>query len=176
MHKGHKFSFSFAALLLTVMLTGGCITDALEEESAYEIGVGDPLPEFTVVMSTGDTVRSRELRGTTAVIAFFNTDCVDCRRELPRLQEVYDSCSRRGGGVRFMCIAREQDSASIADYWTAHSLTLPFSPQPDRAVYSLFASSFIPRLYVSSPELRILYSAFDVDSQALYGLLPGGGR
>lgn len=152
-----------ASLLLVMFVAGSCISEEEQGVPFYEIAVGERLPEFTVVMSDGDTVRSSDLQGTQSVIAFFNTSCGDCRRELPVLQQVYDRCVASGRDVRFLCIAREQDGASIAAYWQKNGLSLPYSPQPDRAVYALFASSNIPRIYVVSSELLISYSGQTVD-------------
>ena len=47
----------------------------------------------------------------------------------------------------YICIAREEGEADIVAYWEANHLTLPVSPQPDRRIYSLFASVGIPRVF-----------------------------
>lgn len=135
-------------LAVTVLATAGCITDS---DYTRSLGPGDMLPEFTVVTSDGDTVTTASLAGTVSVITFFNTSCRDCQRELPKLQQAM----MEHPDVRFLCIAREESAESIAAYWADHSFTLPYSPQSGRQVYSLFASSIIPRIYVVSPDLVI---------------------
>lgn len=126
----------------------GCVS---EPEPKELIRAGMTLPEFTVVTSAGDTVSTSMLAGSVSVITFFNTGCDDCRRELPRLQEAME----RNPSVRFLCIAREEADSSIAAYWRANCLTLPYAPQTDRKVYSLFATEGIPRTYVSGADLRV---------------------
>ncbi|WP_305300806.1 hypothetical protein [Muribaculum intestinale] len=53
--------------------------------------------------------------------------------------------------VRFICISRGETQPSVAAYWQEAGLTLPYSAQPDDAVYRLFANRIIPRVYVTSP-------------------------
>ena len=136
----------------------GCVLDS---EHTRSLGVGDRLPEFTIVMSTGDTLSTASLAGHTSVITFFSTACEDCRRELPRLQLAME----QHPNVMFICIARQESDSTIAEFWRSHGLTLPYSPQPDRAIYSLFAESVIPRIYVTGPDLviRETYDANDIE-------------
>lgn len=147
------------AIVAAIMLPlGGCVLD--DDVRPRSLGAGDRLPEFTVVMSTGDTITTASLAGHTSVITFFSTACEDCRRELPRLQQAMEQYPH----VKFICIARQESDKTIDAFWRSHGLTLPYSPQPDRAIYSLFAESIIPRIYVSGPDLviRETYDANDI--------------
>ena len=99
-----------------------------------------------VQLSDGSTAGNSQCRGKQSVIVFFHTTCPDCRRELAELQQVY---AERGDSVCFLCISRQQPAEEVASYWQENSLTLPYSAQPDRAVYNLFATAYIPRVYVA---------------------------
>ena len=115
-------------MLLTVLaLTGGCVTE--KDQPAYSLQKGDSVPHFEVVMNDGQPFSTQVLAKETSVIAFFNTGCADCRRELPEIQKAYETCLKEGLSVRFACIAREEDDASIAVYWEQNGLSLPFSAQ-----------------------------------------------
>lgn len=141
-----RHSIAAAAFALTL---GSCVADR-EPESF--VGVGDRLPSFTVTMDDGTVLESpSSLEGKVAVIAFFNTSCSDCRAELPELQEVYE----QSDDAVFVLIAREEDAAPIEAYWTANDLTLPYSAQPDRSIYNVFAASGIPRVYVTDRSLTV---------------------
>lgn len=133
-------------ILLVLICTGltGCITE--EEPKGADLLVGDRLPSFRVTLDDGRTFGSELLRTGDGIIVFFSTECPDCQRELPGIQRLYDSLTpeRR---LRMACIAREEDAGRIAAYWRENGLTLPYSPQPDRRVYNLFATYTIPRLY-----------------------------
>ena len=51
-------------------------------------------------------------------------------------------------GVQFALISREESADSIARFWEEKGLSLKYSAQATREIYSLFAGSRIPRVYV----------------------------
>lgn len=135
-----------------VIILSGCVND--DEPEMWSLGPGDRCPDFTVMMDDGQTVTAGSLRGRRSMIVFFETSCPDCQRELPVIESVYRQVADRGD-VSIICISRTQDRASVADYWQANGLTLPYSAQSTADVYHLFASSIIPRIYIIDQELTI---------------------
>ena len=149
--------------------SASCITDE-EPDNSAGLTEGDKLPEFTVEMSDGNVVSSSDFSGRRAVIVFFNTDCRDCQRGLPRLQQVYERTSEN---VNWIAIARDENNETISKFWTEKKLTIPYSPQTDRHIYNLFASAGIPRLYLT--ENAVITHVFDPKNmpvaEALYQLI-----
>lgn len=113
------------------------------------VNVGDRLPAFTVTMNDGRQLTTDSLRGKPSLIVFFSTTCPDCQRELPQLNQRY---LEHGLDTTFVAISREQAAPVVTAYWKEHGLSLPFSAQADRQVYSLFARRGIPRIYVSDAD------------------------
>ena len=148
-----------AALMLAV---SACIRDKIPEGA--ELGPGDRLPEFSVILDDGSVVSTGDLSSKVSVIVFFHTGCPDCQAELPVIQRIHDEFSPEAA---VLCISREEDAADIAEYWAENGLTLPYSAQKDRTVYSLFASEGVPRVYVSSGGL-IIHSIYDDSPVATY--------
>lgn len=110
------------------------------------VNVGDALPAFVVEMNDGTRLRSEDLKGKPSLVLLFSTTCPDCQRELPGLNKRY---LEHGADTTFVAISREQASADVSAYWEKEGLSLPYSAQPDRYVYSLFAKKGIPRIYIS---------------------------
>lgn len=140
--------------IVIITIISSCITDSPDEENGSKLAAGDRMPNFSVIMNDGHVISSDDIVDKIAVIIFFNTECKDCRFELPELQQAYEATANHS---EWIAIAREEESNSIADYWRKEGLTIPYSPQSDRSIYSLFATSGIPRIYISS-EQTILYS------------------
>ncbi|MGM9694222.1 MAG: redoxin family protein [Alloprevotella sp.] len=155
-------SFLFPALMMA-----SCMNDD-DPAATDSVQVGSALPSFTITLSDGTSVSTADLKGAPSVIVFFHTLCGDCQRELPVVERV----SHDFPGVRFLCIARSQGENEISAYWAQKGLTLPFSPQPDAAVYNLFANSYIPRVYVSDASC-IVRQIFveELDEEALRQML-----
>jgi len=146
-----------------------CIKDDEPENTGLK--PGDIIPAFSIVMNTGETVSTASIAGKVAVIEFFNTSCIDCRRNFPVFQSFYDRFSGNPDVVT-LAVAREEDFASISTYWEQHGLTIPFSPQPDRTIYNLFASTGIPRIFIVSPS-GIISAAFAPDDNPSVDELAG---
>ncbi|MGN1354401.1 MAG: TlpA family protein disulfide reductase [Alloprevotella sp.] len=123
-----------------------CVLTAFAGGKDTFVQPGDTLPAFSIEMVNGARLTTETLKGRPVVLAFFNTNCLDCRRELPLLQRLHDEA---GGAYRVVCVSRSQGQDEIAAYWQKAGLTLPYSPQTDRAVYSLFAPHGLPRVYVA---------------------------
>ena len=141
-----KIAVFVALSIMSITVLTGCVTEGNDDVSVWSLTEGDALPELSVVMSDGAIVDNSSIAGAVAVLVFFNTGCADCRVELPEVQKAYEM---RGGTAKFVCIARQEGAASIESFWEENGLDLPFSPQPDRSVYNLFATVGIPRIYIS---------------------------
>lgn len=130
-------------------LSCNAVNDGDDTNVKEYVKVADRVPVFSVdvVDSEGRTsvFSTARLTGET-VIVLFNTSCGDCRRELPQLNAYY-LAHRHDKGFQMVAIAREESAESVAAYWQAQGFEIPYSPQPDRRIYNLFASSIIPRVY-----------------------------
>lgn len=135
--------------LVAIVAASACVTEPDVDGSLLR--PGDAMPQFEVTTLDGVTVTAESLRGRESVIVFFNTTCPDCRRELPAIQRQADAEPE----VYYLCISREEGEADVAAYWAEEGFTMPVSAQPDRRVYSLFATTGIPRLYRFNAELII---------------------
>ena len=148
---------SFLTLFVLAVLSS-CISDDSDKESqGANLVVGDSLPTFQVTMNDGSTIRTSDLLGGVSVVVFFNVGCGDCRVELPEVQRLWDQQL----GVPIVLIARENTEEAIQSFWQQAQLTMPYSPQSDRKVYSLFASSRIPRIYICDDQGVIRFSHAD---------------
>lgn len=141
---------------LSLALLSSCVRE--NGKNADGLVPGDSLPEFQAVMNDGSTVYvPADLKGRVSCIVFFNTGCGDCQKELPVIQRLADELT----DVAFLLVSRAEEEASIAAWWSANGLAIPYSPQPDRKIYELFASSVIPRIYISDKKARIVAAFSD---------------
>lgn len=150
-------------LLFMISIIGcvaqSCVTEG--EPDGPVVNVGDRLPNFSVSLSDGTIVSNSSLSGKTGVIVFFNTNCSDCRKELPVIEQLWQNY-KENPGVQIVAIAREESAEEIEAYWQQNNLTIPFSPQSNRDVFHLFATSGIPRIFISNPEGVITQTFSDV--------------
>lgn len=151
-----------AVLISFIYVLSGCI---LENNNATNVKVGDSLPEFEVVMNDGSVVTEASMKGNVSLLMFFHTTCPDCQQALPCVQSIYDEYAAKG--VVFTLVGRECGKDEIEAYWKENGLNLPYSAQDDREVYNIFASSRIPRIYISDENGTVRY-IFSDDPVASY--------
>lgn len=154
--------------MLACLMLWGCGSIHEEDDVVERIVVGSRVPIFSVnvVDYEGLTTSfsTNRLYGET-VIVFFSTQCKDCQRELPELNDYYLK-HKDDNGFQMVAISRAEGEQSVADFWSANNLQIPYSAQEDRKIYDLFASSVIPRVYfVSSSGIitKVLIENFDLE-------------
>ena len=112
-------------------LFSSCIRD--EVPAGHDrVEPGDTLPDFSVVLNDGSELTTQSLKGKVVVLIFFHTECPDCQKELPVIQQLYEEYAT---------------NEEVAIYAISR-LTFHYSAQDDRRVYELFSTSGIPRVYV----------------------------
>jgi cytochrome c biogenesis protein CcmG, thiol:disulfide interchange protein DsbE len=80
---------------------------------AKRFKVGEPIPDFDLVLLDGTHVHPADLKGQVVVINFWATWCVPCRTELPLLDAYYRIGQAKGLPLRIFAVTTE-DSAPIS--------------------------------------------------------------
>ncbi len=156
-----KLLFTIMSFVALVSCSESDVTHTSGEDYSV-IHTGSSIPVFSVTASDGTVYTDQSLRGTVSVIVFFNTECNDCRKELPQINTAYKEF-RYNKLVRFIAISRAQDADDVAVYWTKQGFDIPYSAQSDRSVYSMFATQGIPRIYIADTSGKIRFVSSDTD-------------
>ena len=135
--------------ILAIGLLNACRDDEESANVNAPVSVGDKVPDFTLVSSAGQQLTAASLRGRVCMLTFFDTECEDCRNELPVLQKIYD---RYRDDVVLLQVPRSQSLAEVQEYWKSAGLTLPVYTSNDQTLYYKFANKGIPRTYVIDHE------------------------
>ena len=138
-----RYLFVFVSTMAVIC---SCIRTKHSSDTA-PLGPGDTIPAFSVRVCDGSILSEKDFSKGDALVAFFNTACPDCQKDLPVLQEFYEEY---GDSVAMLLIAREETEESISHYWRQNNLSMPFAAQEDRSVFNLFCNSGIPKIYILS--------------------------
>jgi peroxiredoxin len=123
-----------------------CSVGENQTDKSSIVKIGDKIPSFTVPGIDGE-FSSSEFIGKKSILVFFQTTCPDCQRELPVIEQLWNSV-KNDDGILVVTIARAQTEATVGAYWASEGFTMPWYYDIDKSVYSLFADSYVPRIYV----------------------------
>src|SRR5262245_9120249 len=147
--KAFRVIFLFGAL--SVLALRGS-----EYEDTTLTKVGQPAPEFRVEQIAGGTFDLPKERGKVVVLNFFATWCGPCVQELPILEkDVLKQFEKEG--LKVLVVGREETAEKIKAFREKHKLSLAFASDPDKKIYSLYATKFIPRTHVIDRTGKIAY-------------------
>ncbi len=126
---------------------------------------GEKAPDFSFETAPGKTVKLSELKGKVVWINFFATWCPPCRKELPHLQkEVFDKYKDNKDFV-LTILGREHSWDEINKFKAEQNFSMPFSPDPERKVFSIYAKQNIPRNFIIDKEGNIAYSSIGFNEE-----------
>ena len=129
-------------------------------EEPGNIQVGDTLPDFSVTLNNGELVNKKSLEGKISLIVLFSTTCPDCQKLFPSIERLYNEYKDDDKFI-LLTISRAEGEDIVGKFMTGKGYTFPYSPQETRDVYSLFAPSIVPRVYISNPECIVEQSFID---------------
>ncbi len=154
-----KRAITIPVLAVTAMLTA-CTIDggSTETQVINHINVGDTVPSFTVSNTNGTFSSPDGFTGKTSVLILFNTECSDCKREMPKVYSLWKKINDNPA-YQVVAIARDQTSEDVADNWIYGAMG--YYPDPDRSIYNKFANMTIPRIYIIDAESKVVWMAIE---------------
>jgi peroxiredoxin len=119
-------------------------------------GVTRPAPDVVFVSLQGEKVDTSSLRGKVAIVSFWATDCVPCRKEMPELVQTYDRY--HGQGLEVIAVAMRHDPPNfVIDYTQRNRLPFKVALDPMGELARAFGDvQTTPTLVVIDKRGRIL--------------------
>ncbi|MCL4220948.1 MAG: redoxin domain-containing protein [Phycisphaerales bacterium] len=112
--------------------------------------VHPPAPEFALSLATGEHVTLESLRGTTTVLYFWGTWCLECREYNPQMSKLAEEVA--GQPVRVIAAAvRERDPATARDLVAMRDYKFEIAPDAAGAAEAFHVTTF-PTFVVIDPE------------------------
>lgn len=140
--------------LMVLFAIASC--ESVKTSRQEKIKTGMTLPDFRAVDTDGmDYTRSKLFASKTpSLIVLFDTQCGDCMRQMPEIQKAYEG---RTTGTMFIGIARGADEKETLKFKKEFGITFPLCPDKNKKVYSLFADSIVPRIYISDEHTTVRF-------------------
>lgn len=150
----------------TLLLTASC-----KGVDPDKIKAGDTLPEFSLSSEVYGDLSSADLKGKVTYLCFFATWCPPCQLELAAVQDTLLPMFQDEEDFRLVVVGREHTDADLTEYNKTKNFTFALYPDPDREVYSLFASETIPRAYLIDRDGVVVDAATGFDEEHFASVL-----
>jgi cytochrome c biogenesis protein CcmG/thiol:disulfide interchange protein DsbE len=112
-------------LISLSLLLSACGDQVSTTEGWIDISprVGYRAPDFSLNTTDGSAVKLSDLRGKAVFITFWDTSCMYCRFEMPRLQHLHDAYTSQGLVV--LGINMQESLSEVVEYAESLHLTFP---------------------------------------------------
>lgn len=101
---------------------------------------GNKAPDFSLVTLRDEPITLHEFKGRPLMVNFWATWCPPCRREMPRIQALYDE---RGDQFNLAAVSDEK-ATTVEDYLKEFDYTFPFYLDRDRTMHKAYLIQAIP--------------------------------
>ena len=141
-----------------------------ETEATTIAKAGTVAPDFTVTMFDGSTQTLSALKGKVVLVNFWATWCPPCREELKRVEA--DIIERfKDAPFVFIPISRGEERQTVADFREKMGYTFPMGLDPERKIYDLYASNFIPRNFLINQEGQVVMASVGYEPEEFDALI-----
>lgn len=156
--------------ILFILLFLGIPSALTAQENETLVKIGMEVPDFTVKMFDGQTIQMKELRGKVVLLNFWATWCPPCRMELARVEK--DIIERfKNQDFIFLPVSRQDSYDKIKAFREQTGYTFPMGMDPDRKIYSLFATASIPRNFIIDKTGKIVFMEIGYSEESFKELI-----
>jgi peroxiredoxin len=101
--------------------------------------IGDIIPDFTMTLTNGKKVSSKEWKGKVVMLQFTASWCGVCRKEIPFIEKDIWQVHKRNSDFLLFGVDRDEPLEKVKRYQKEMDITYPFAIDPLADVFGLFA-------------------------------------
>ena len=104
----------------------------------FVANIGDYAPDFSMKLTTGETLKLSELKGSIVILQFTASWCSVCRLEMPHLEEdIWKKYKEKN--VVLIGIDRDEPLETVINFKKQMKITYPLALDPGAEIFSLYA-------------------------------------
>jgi peroxiredoxin len=101
--------------------------------------IGDTIPDFTMTLTNGKKVASKDWRGKVVMLQFTASWCGVCRKEIPFIEKDIWLKHKRNSNFLLFGVDRDEPLEKVKSYQKEMNISYPLAIDPNADVFGLFA-------------------------------------
>ena len=143
-------------LLAVLLLSIASLALSQDQAESTVTKMGQKVPQFVASTLDGKTFDISQMKGKVVLINFFATWCGPCMAEMPKLEkDIWQQL--KDEGLVVLAVGREHSTDELIKFNKEKGFSFSIAPDPKRAIYSLFATQYIPRNVVVGKNGTIVF-------------------
>jgi len=137
----------FCLMAAMVGIGGAAATDILPVAERNAVKLGEPAPNFQLRDLEGRLVTLSDLRGKVVLLNFWATWCGPCRVEMPAMEELYRTFSRKD--LEILAVSTDAQGVSVTrPFQQENHLTFPILHDADYRVGLTYGARSLPMTFM----------------------------
>ena len=108
-------------------------------EYEFTAKIGDIIPDFTMTLTNGKVVSSKDWKGKVVMLQFTATWCGVCRKEIPFIERDIWLKNKRNPNFLLFGIDRDEPLEKVKRFQKEMDITYPLAIDPNADVFGIFA-------------------------------------
>lgn len=126
---------------------------------AIGVEVGEPLPDFSVQTFDGNTISRAALAGKPAMLVFWNTWCVECETELPKINGLALRFGREGLSILAINTGFNDSERKARAYWKKYGYVFPVGYDHSFETGTKFKVIGVPTVFLADSKGIVRYKS-----------------
>lgn len=145
--------------ILALVFTG-CGRHVIEDLPSYEesslVKEGDKAPLFSATLLDGTVVSLADYQGEYVMLILFSHTCPDCKTLLDDLHsgDLFADYLTWSGDMAMtvLAVGRDATTTQLQEYCSKNGYTVDMIADNNRAIFNLYATTYVPRVYIIDPQ------------------------
>ncbi|NDW13513.1 TlpA family protein disulfide reductase [Bacteroides sp. 214] len=137
--KTFNLLISLFLLLSSSVYAQQTTTEPIADKVGYIVKVGDYAPDFTITLTTGESVKLSSLRGKLVMLQFTASWCGVCRKEMPYIEKDIWQKHKDNANFALIGIDRDEPLDKVIKFGQQVGVTYPLGLDPGADIFALYA-------------------------------------
>jgi len=117
----------------------GFTVQEIPADYEFTVKIGDPIPDFTMTLTNGKSVSSKDWKGKVVMLQFTASWCGVCRKQVPFIERDIWLKNKRNPNFLLFGVDRDEPLEKVKRYQKEMDITYPLAIDPNADVFGIFA-------------------------------------